>query len=319
MRDVADRFDGLPEGAVVARVIELSGFGSRHAGEAMAVAPDGQRVAGHLLGGLSDDEIAAAVRAGRTAGELVVQVADPDAAAAGLACGGTARILLHPAAQVSTAAWKALRDGHPVVVATALDGAGTRVVLDGAEPEGSVGADDRVDVVARRLLVGGRDTAERTDGVLVEAFLPPTTMRIVGHATVADALAAQCALLGWQVQVVDGADDAAAAADEQASHDALVVLSHDPDVDTPALAAALRHGRGYLGALGSRHTQAARRERLAALGFDDDQLAAIHGPVGLDLGSRTPAETAVAIVAEIIAHRSGRSAVSLARHEGPIN
>lgn len=151
------------------------------------------------------------------------------------------------------------------------------------------------------------------------ARVAPTTVRIVGHAEVGAALADQAALLGWTSITVDGVDAAIAVASEQLAQDALVILSHDETIDTAALASALSHGRGYVGALGSRGTQAARRERLVAQGFSADQLASIHGPVGLDLGSRTPAETAVAIVAEIIAFRSGRTAASLATSTGPIN
>ncbi len=319
MHDVADALDQLPERSAMARVVELAGFGSRHAGEAVAIAPDGAIVAGRLLAGLVDDALVA--RAGAP-GTFGASVTDPEAEAAGMACGGHARLLVQPVAGIDAAAWRAVRDRRPVVIATALDTTATRVLVDGHDPAGSVGAeaaDAVVDEVASRLLRSGRSTAEEVDGVFVESFLPPTTVRIVGRAGVGDALVAQAELLGWRHETVDGADAATAAGEAQASHDALVVLSHDEAVDTPALAAALGHGRGYVGALGSRGTQAARRERLAAQGFSADRIAAIHGPVGLDLGSRTPQETAVAIVAEIIAHRSGRDAASLAAGQGPIN
>ena len=97
----------------------------------------------------------------------------------------------------------------------------------------------------------------------------------------------------------------------------LVLLDHDPAFDA-VLVDGLRRGRGFLGALGSRHTQAARRERLLAAGLTGDDLAALHGPVGLDLGARTPAETAVSIVAQVIALRAGRSGAALAASEGRI-
>jgi xanthine dehydrogenase accessory factor len=77
-------------------------------------------------------------------------------------------------------------------------------------------------------------------------------------------------------------------------------------------------GRGFLGALGSRRTQAARRERLLAAGVTEDELARVHGPVGLDLGARTPAETAVSVVAEVLATRSGRDPSALGRARGQI-
>ena len=81
---------------------------------------------------------------------------------------------------------------------------------------------------------------------------------------------------------------------------AVVTLSHDAKIDDPALRAALSSDAFYVGALGSRKTHAARRERLAALGFSDAQLARIHAPIGLDIGAQTPEEIAVAILAQVI-------------------
>ncbi len=319
MYDVADALDRLPDGTVVARVVELHGFGSRHAGEAVALGPNGAVVAGRVLAGLADGALGARIVDGTSTGTVDVDITDPDAADAGLACGGHARLLLQPLSSIDRRGWDALAARRPVVIASDLDTGSTRVVTDDGMTAGSVTDDDAVDRTAARLLRGGRPALEVDEATMIESFLPPTTVRIVGHAVVGEALAAQAALLGWSHETVGGADDAIAAAGAQCSHDALVVLSHDEAVDTPALAAALRHGRGYVGALGSRGTQSARRERLTAQGFGPDQLATIHGPVGLDLGARTPAETAVAIVAEIIAHRSGRSAASLQSTAGPIN
>ncbi len=323
MHDVADALAALPDGTLVARVVELHGFGSRHGGEAAAVAPDGRVVAGRLLAGLVDGALA---DRGGAPGVVDVAVTDPDAEAAGMACGGRARLVLHPVEGLDRSVWDALADRRPVVVAVDLDdGAAVRAVVDGQAPTGSLGreADAAVDRAAARLLRAGRSSTEVLDlptgAVLVEALLPAPTVRIVGRAAVGDALAAQAELLGWRAETVDGPGAAATAGAASASHDALVVLSHDPAVDTPALAAALAHGRGYVGALGSRGTQAARRERLAELGVAAERIATVHGPVGLDLGSRTPAETAVAIVAEIIAFRAGRDARSLADGDGPIN
>ena len=125
------------------------------------------------------------------------------------------------------------------------------------------------------------------------------------------------ALLGWSARRVTGLGDARAAVAGFSDADVLVLLDHDPAFDA-VLADGLRHGRGFVGALGSRHTQAERRERLLAAGLTDGDLAALHGPVGLDLGARTPAETAVSIVAQVIAARAGRSAAALARSENRI-
>ncbi len=90
----------------------------------------------------------------------------------------------------------------------------------------------------------------------------------------------------------------------------VVVLSHDPKLDDPALEIALRSPARYVGAIGSRKTQSARRERLAAAGVTPEQLSQLHGPIGLDLGGRAPAETALAILAEITAVRYGKPSVS---------
>ena len=95
-----------------------------------------------------------------------------------------------------------------------------------------------------------------------------------------------------------------------AESDAVVVLAHDPKLDDPALLLAFSAGCRYIGALGSRKTQAERHERLAAAGVSGADVARLHGPIGLDLGGREPAETALAIIAEVVAERyagSGRA------------
>jgi xanthine dehydrogenase accessory factor len=101
--------------------------------------------------------------------------------------------------------------------------------------------------------------------------------------------------------------------------DVVLVFTHDPKFDEPALIAALASGAGYIGALGSRRTQAQRAARLRETGVSEEDLNRIHAPCGLDLGARTPAETAVSILAEVIAQRTGRSAESLQRTTGAIH
>ena len=113
-------------------------------------------------------------------------------------------------------------------------------------------------------------------------------------------------------------DDAVAAVRDFGPADVLVLLDHAPAMDA-VLLAGLEHGRGFLGALGSRHTQAARRERLRQAGVTDEGMAHIHGPVGLNLGARGPAETAVSIVAEVIADRAGRDPAPLRASSSPIH
>jgi len=148
---------------------------------------------------------------------------------------------------------------------------------------------------------------------------PRVRVVIFGAVHVAQALAPMAKLAGWEPVVVDaraafatearfqgvplvcGPPDQALARAGLDGRTALVTMTHKPELDDAALSTALRSRAFYLGALGSRKTQAARRERLRALGFGDADLARIHGPVGLAIGARSPAEIAVSILAEIVA------------------
>jgi xanthine dehydrogenase accessory factor len=147
---------------------------------------------------------------------------------------------------------------------------------------------------------------------------PVPRLVIVGAAALAEALTRQVSLLGWQATTTVTLDESLDAINNLSAADMVVVLEHRPSIGTPTLAAALRRRVGYVGALGSRRTQAARRHALEADGVNYVEPARLHGPTGLDLGARTVAETAVSIVAEILAIRSGRSAVALRDTDGHI-
>jgi len=230
---------------------------------------------------------------------------------------------------------------------TAIDGAGTAVVA------GSLGDPDLDRVVTRdaRAALASGTTAVRHYGphgeanqeavrVFVEAFAPPPRMVIVGAVDFTAALARAAKLLGYHVTVCDArevfatrrrfpmADEVvvdwpqrhlAAVGARLGPRDAVCILTHDHKFDVPAIVTALGTEVGYLGAMGSRRTHAERIERLRAEGVDDEALARLWAPIGLDLGARSPEETAVAIVAEIIATRSGRRAPSLRDGTGPIH
>jgi xanthine dehydrogenase accessory factor len=145
---------------------------------------------------------------------------------------------------------------------------------------------------------------------------------VLGLAELSDAIRAQGKLLGWTVSVVDESSVSAVVASAKllGPNDGVVVLSHDIAASSAVLAAALTGNCGYVGALGSRHTQHARAEELLAVHqLAPDVIARVRGPVGLDLASRTPEETALAIVAEMLAIVRGRGAASLAQVSGPIN
>jgi xanthine dehydrogenase accessory factor len=303
------------------RVLDVRGMSSRWPAAAVAVAR-GEPPAGSVLAGAADDqlaELAAAWHAAPQQGGRVVEltVGAAAAAAAGLSCGGHARLLLEDAGDVDDAAWHALADRQPVALVTDIsDPAAARtltVTADGSTP-GTL--DDDLVATARRMLAAGTtDTvvAELADGrqVAITAHSPTPRLVVVGAGLLADALRAQAGLLGWDPTVTEDVDAATAAVRALTSGDGVVVLSHDRAVDGPALAAALAGRAGYVGALGSRRTQAARTRWLADHGVAADEIARVRGPAGLDIGSRTPAEIALAIAAEMLAARSGSSGAPL--------
>ncbi len=177
--------------------------------------------------------------------------------------------------------------------------------------------------------------------VFVESFAPPPTMVIFGAVDFTAALAKVAKVLGYHVVVCDAREVFATkrrfpVADEVVvdwpdrilerigpslgSRDAVCVLTHDPKFDVPAIQGALRSRVGYIGVMGSRKTHAKRMERLADVGVTEPaDLERILAPIGLDLGARTPEETAISICAEIIGRRRGRVVASLRDGDGPIH
>ena len=151
----------------------------------------------------------------------------------------------------------------------------------------------------------------------LEVYNPPLDLAIVGAVHIAQALVPMAALAGYRVRIIDPRTAFATAErfpDVAISHEwpdealtkaplrhrsALVALTHDPKVDDPAISTALSSPCFYIGALGSKKTHAGRLERLKAHGFSDPELARIHGPIGLSIGARSPAEIAISILAEI--------------------
>ncbi|HET9102103.1 MAG TPA: XdhC family protein [Solirubrobacteraceae bacterium] len=168
---------------------------------------------------------------------------------------------------------------------------------------------------------------------------PAPRLIVVGAVPLAAALAALARSAGWRPFVVDprprhatrerfpGAEDVIVAWPQQAvealggidAQTAVAVLAHDPVLDDPALIIALRSPAAYVGAMGSRRTQAVRRERLEQAGLTEAELDRLSGPAGLDLGARTAQETAVSILAEMVAARHGHDGGRLSRAGGPIH
>jgi xanthine dehydrogenase accessory factor len=184
------------------------------------------------------------------------------------------------------------------------------------------------------------EARQREVSVFVESFAAPPKMVIFGAVDFTAALVKVAKILGYRVTVCDArpvfatparfpmADEVivdwpnrylAKVGPALGTRDAVCVLTHDPKFDVPAIVAALETDVGYLGAMGSRRTHAERVARLVEAGVHDDGLARVMAPIGLDIGARTPEETAVSICAEIIAMRTGREAPSLRDQAGPIH
>lgn len=251
----------------------------------------------------------------------------------------------------------ALLGEQPVALVTIVEGnnAGAKLLV---RPDiaalGSLGDADLDRVVARDALgeleagtTGIRhygphgEARQREVGVFIESFGPPPRMIIFGAVDFTAALARIAKVLGYRVTVCDArpvfatpqrfpmADEVvsdwpdrylAAAGSTLGPRDAVCVLTHDPKFDVPAIVAALETRVGYLGAMGSRRTHDQRVARLREAGVTDDGLGRVMGPIGVDIGARTPEEVAVSICAEIIAERTGRhGVVSLRDATGPIH
>jgi xanthine dehydrogenase accessory factor len=318
----------------VVRATHTLGLGSRILDEVLLVNADGA-TAGHVAGASASerarDVVATVVLDGERRGTapLVIEVSSAEAASDGLDCAGHVDALAQRLDGAPGLLFAALHERAPVTLAVPSRPSAdlpTWLVVTAEASAGSLGVasvDASAIDDARYQL--SRGTPERrlvqyddTD-VLLELFAPTPRLVVVGGGELSAALERQGVLLGWDVRATAAVGDTLTQVSEMGPGDALVVLSHDAEVDAPALAAAFDRGIGYVGALGSRRTQAARRARLRERGITDGQVDSIHGPVGLDLGARTPAETALAVFAEIVAARSGRSAASLRSHSGPIN
>ncbi len=295
----------------VAWVIETQGFSSRDKNEALAITPGGGRI-GSLLSGSLDNQIADLSEQGATGRISELHVGDLEAELAGLSCGGVARCLLIPAVDLPAGLWERLRNRDPLCLVTRVDGDRVLdVAMFGPETIADAGEE-----VARLFGRGASDTLVSPDAVTTVLW-PVPKLVIIGAGAIADALCAMVDLLGWQTQVVTERRIATGVIAGLAVLDKVVVISHDDDLAGPALASALAGQVGYIGALGSRRTQQSRADWLAYRGVTD--LARVHGPAGLDIGANTPAEIAVAIVAEALAVSSRTSGGSLRARSGSIH
>ncbi len=320
MQITDQNFDQIPEtalawhtagkGAVLATVIETWGSAPRRVGGQMVINADGD-MQGSVSGGCVEGAVILEAQEALERGQSVVLeygVSDGDAFAVGLACGGKIRVLLEPVSDAGLPP-QMLRElvgarANRVPVAYVVD-------LDGFQ---------------RRLAYKGYDDLFRLDrsGIqegtqtFVGLHNPPVRVVIVGAVHITQTLVPMLRLVGIDPIIIDPRDGFASQArfgdvdiipdwpDEalQTLHpDArtgIVLLTHDPKLDDPALHIALGSNVFYIGALGSKRTHAKRIDRLHEMGFGDDDIARIHGPVGLDIGAATPAEIAASILGQIV-------------------
>ncbi|SPJ27221.1 XdhC family protein [Falsiruegeria mediterranea] len=321
-----DRFDSSPEtaltwhrkgvGAALATVVQTWGSAPRRVGSQLVIGGDG-RIEGSVSGGCVEGAVIVEAIEAIEEGEarlLEFGVSDEDAFAVGLACGGTIRVLVEPVGKVLSEDMLAelvqIRAGRDAVAYEVNITTGKRrLVRDG---------------YAERMRMDRSGFAEDGD-TFVAVHNPPLRLIVVGAVHIAQALVPMARIAGYDPVIVDPRE--AFASDqrfpgEQILHDwpdeavaklgldprtALVLLTHDPKLDDPALQAALAADVFYIGALGSTRTHAKRVERMQAAGFTTDQIDRIHGPIGLDIGAAGPSEIAVAILGEMTAVLRGKA------------
>ncbi len=349
MRDILDqivKWWDADETFGLATVVRTFSSAPREPGAALAVSRGGE-VVGSVSGGCVEGAVYELAGDVIASGQPVLQrygISDDTAFSVGLTCGGIIDIFVEPVSKerypefgdVARAVWA----GEPIAVATVVEGPGTlgaRRVIWPADRE------PHMSMLAQGLTAVrhyGADGERRMDelSVFVQSFTPPPRMLVFGAIDFAAAVARIGKFLGYRVTVCDARPVFATTArfpdaDEVVTdwphrylsgittddRTVICVLTHDPKFDVPVLEVALRAPAAYIGAMGSRRTHEDRLERLGEAGLTSDELARLRSPVGLDLGARTPEETAVAIAAELIQLRWGGSGKPLTSTEGRIH
>ena len=327
----------------VATVVGVQKSAPRAPGAKMAVSEKGE-IAGGVSGGCVEGavvEIAEQVMGGAPPQLVHFGIADSEAWDVGLPCGGEIDVFVQeyrPSRFDDIA-----RDGGRAAEVTMLEGPqlGAKLLIDADGGRwGSLGSpelDDEAARLADELL--WTDTSERRGSMFVDVVAPAPRLILFGAVDIAAHLCTLARDCGWRPYVVDprarfatperfpDAEQVIAAWPEDAFAQlggvdpatSIVVLTHDPKLDDAALTIALRSPARFVGAMGSRRAQAARRERLLAAGIGDDELERLSAPVGLDLGAIGREETALSILAEVVAARHGRDGGRLAAGAGRIH
>jgi len=301
-------------GVWLVTVAQTWGSAPRPPGSLLCVRDDGL-VAGSVSGGCVEDDLIARVRTGERVArptEITYGVTGEEAARFGLPCGGTLRLVQEPLSDTQWIDELLSRTSRHELVARVL-------MLE----SGAVSLQP-----ARRGEVFSLE-----HGIMRQLFGPRWRMLLIGAGQLSQVLARMALALDFEVIVCDPREeyhlswdvagtqftrempDDAAARLQLDAHSAVVAVTHDPKLDDMVLLEALKSQAFYVGALGSRGNTAKRKERLRLFDITDTQLQRLHGPIGLDIGSTTPAEIAVSIMAEIVAVKNG---VALLQKKPPL-
>ena len=310
LADTIERWRARGDRVALATVVATRRSAPRPVGSKLAVSEQGE-LFGSVSGGCVESEVAL------TAGEVIADgvprlltygIEDELAWSVGLPCGGEIDIFVER--------FDGELPGEGVTL-TVLEGEHAGERLEAEVPPGP----------SRVLEVDGAQ-------VFVEVLGPPPRLLVVGAIDTAEELCRAAKALGWRTAVIDprpalatrdrlpSPDELTVAWPDELEADgdtAVVVLTHEERLDVPALTKALAGDAFYVGAMGSRRTQAKRRERLLEAGLEEEQLERLAGPAGLDLGAHSPAEMAVSILAEVLAVRAGRDGGRLVARSGPIH
>lgn len=313
MREIGDelrQWRAAGDAVAIATVVETWGSSPRPLGSKMLASSSG-KMAGSVSNGCIEGDVFEAAQEVLASGRprlVEYGVADDVAFEVGLACGGHIEVMIQPAGEIHDRALDLLAAERPFVLRTDLQSGASELLEQAPDFE----------------------LARRDGETFWEPFGRPADMVIIGAIHIAIPLHRMAKLMGYRVTIVDArgqfatrerfpeADrilvqwpDGALAGLTVDRSTAVVILTHDPKFDMPALRSVLRTDAGYVGAIGSRKTNQNRFDALREEGFDDAQLDRVHGPIGLDLGARGAEETALGIMAEVTAVRYGGSVLPM--------
>jgi xanthine dehydrogenase accessory factor len=315
----------------LATVVATRRSAPRPVGSKLIVSGKGE-LAGSVSGGCVESEVVEAAREVLAGGEprlLTFGISDDLALTVGLPCGGEIDVWIdEPDPELLQDLAAVAREERRAVSYVDLDDGTRRLVLDGDNE------------LADGVIRSGHSRVLELHGrrLFADVFGPPLRLLVYGAVDTADALCAAARGLGWRTIVADARGRFATPERLPSAHEiivawpeetleqvrpdhatAIVVLTHDDKFDVPMLVGALATDAFYIGALGSRRNQERRRERLLDAGVDESALDRINGPAGLDIGAHTPAETAISMLAEIMAVRAGREGGRLRESSGRIH